>query len=176
MPTCRNLSGGSVPDDNALMQRRKRRHARGDHSLCRPDKCSDAPDAVPLTLTPVLEDGEAFLASMGALSDLPAPVRPLVERYARHVDIARHIERLLDGDEQSWVKVRVPDLGDARLIVNNVIAEHRQQSEQMRKLASEIRQAIAAARDGAGDREEEDPLARLLSAWSEEDRKSAARP
>lgn len=133
--------------DAALRKRRSRSHARGDHSLCLPGRCPDAPGAVePPPPEPVGSAGAAFLESLGPLTDLPAAVRPLAERYARHLDIAVRLEAVMDGDRDEWLSLQQRFDGDVvRVVVTPVLTEHRAQSESMRKIAGEIRQSMPSA-------------------------------
>jgi hypothetical protein len=101
-----------MADSDAVRSARKRHHARGDHSLCRPGRCRDAPDGPPPPLViaaGALDAGaelEALAKRLRAASEadplnmgvarelretlraLPPPLGPLDPLEARQVEVA----------------------------------------------------------------------------------------
>jgi len=104
---------------------------------------------------------------MGDTSALRPHIRALIERFARHVDIATRLEMLLDGSETEWMKLQLPHLdGDViKVTVSPVVQEHRQQSATLRSLASEISAAFATTPAAP---KEDDAFDALLAKWAQD--------
>lgn len=64
-----------MPDDVALRNRRSYRHRKGDHSLCRPERCDRA------------------VGGSGTLTALPTPGQPgLLEAYRKELERAKRLD------------------------------------------------------------------------------------
>jgi hypothetical protein len=73
---------------------------------------------------------------------LPSAGRLLVEEICRTADRLDRLDSLLRGDEDSWITLRtVSDDGSVvQIVINNLLAEARQQQVAMKQLLAEFRQ------------------------------------
>lgn len=135
---------------NAERQRRYRRHKIDDHSLCLSESCESAgqrPVTPPVT-GPVTR-GVTLWREMNG-DQLPPPARVLLEEACRIADRLDRLDKLLDGDAESWVSL-VEQRGDPErqiVVIDRPLAEARQQAVALKQLIAEIR-AIDAGKVGA---------------------------
>lgn len=61
----------------------------------------------------------------------------LIEQAAETADHIEKLNGLLRGDRSSWVEVKI-GAKTVEVVVTNLLVQHRQSSEQLRKLLSEI--------------------------------------
>lgn len=141
----------------AERQRRSRAHKRGDHSACDPDHCDSVTTAVtPVTVTTATGTvtaialielgvrGRRLWAQVLAEHQTLGPRQRLIlEEAARTADRLDYLDRILRGDESSWIQIRVPEVGTAELIVDKLLSEARQQQGALARLLSELRQSLA---------------------------------
>jgi len=149
---------------NAERLRRHRAHHRGDHSLCRPEFCPDAEAAAPppvrLALPPApepaperertpeqpAERGASAQALWDELSPhLSAAHRVLLTQACRIVDRLDELEALIDGRNRRgvWLQLAKGEDGVIRVVVDDLLAESRQQATALKGLMAELRQAGA---------------------------------
>lgn len=157
----------------AERQRRYRAHKRGDHSLCPPDR----PDCAAVTsgetrnaVTVTPELGKRGRLLWTELAEGDAELRPgervLVEEACRLADRLDVLDRLLRGDDDAWVRLHSvnEDGSIVKVVLNNALAEARQQQIALKQLLAELRQSRAggtlpqtpgarppAPKEGAGD-------------------------
>jgi hypothetical protein len=121
-------------------QRRYRQHAKGDHSLCDPERRCDAVTGV--TLGP---RGSRLYREMTAGPKLGPAQMVLLEEACRLADRLDTLDRFLSGDSRTWLRFFVDDTGtEVTVTIDNVLSEARQQAVALKQLLSELRQATAA--------------------------------
>lgn len=78
--------------------------------------------------------------------------RLLLEEICRTADRLDRLDVLLRGDEDAWVTLRtVSDDGSVvQVVINNLLAEARQQQIAMKQLIAEFRQTATVTASGAG--------------------------
>lgn len=86
----------------------------------------------------------------------PYSLQFLIELAGQTADFLERLTALLNGDRDAWIKV---DIGvkTVEVGVNNVLVQHRQQAEQLRKLIAEIQRQRGKAPGAPGG---SDPLAK----------------
>lgn len=131
-----------MTDSNADRQRRYRFHKAGDHSLCLPAHCDDAPrDRVTSRNTPagLRERGRQLWAELSEGKFGPAHL-VLLEEACR---LADHLDRLhaqLEGED--WLRFLVDEAGtEVTVKVDGVLVEARQHAVALKGLVAELRQA-----------------------------------
>lgn len=168
-----------MADSSAARQRRYRKHAKGDHSLCSAERCpAKAAEAPPITESDMTERhtapsgpaeharqpwsgpgedlerrGARLWADM-ADADLSPPHRVVLEEACRVADRLDRLDALLSGRDD-WLRLRAEEFGsdrvlEVRVVVDNLLGEARQQEAVLRGLVSELRQGLAAARKPSG--------------------------
>lgn len=142
-----------MADSGALRARRKRRHDRGDHSLCDPTRRCEAREQAE-TVAAVAEvaarpdggygpRGAAFRAEMAAHD--PGPLhRPLVDEIARMLDRLDRLHAALERKGE-WLRQEIDDGGTVIVQVDNVLGEARQQAATVKALMSELRAVLPKA-------------------------------
>jgi len=82
--------------------------------------------------------GRRLWATLVADRDLSGGHRTLAEEACRIADRLDVLDRILAGDVDTWLTVRVPrdDSGVLTLVVNGALAEARQQANTMRALVA----------------------------------------
>lgn len=126
-------------------QRRYRRHLRGDHTLCDPDRRCDARDPEPPATPQQRADGRGprgqQLWDDMAGAELGPAHRVLLEEACRIADRLDRLDAILDGRDD-WLRLRVAEGGeDVRISVDGVLSEARQHASTLRGLVSELRAA-----------------------------------
>jgi hypothetical protein len=76
--------------------------------------------------------------------------RVLLEEACRIADRLDRLDRILNGDEDAWMRLHTAneDGSIVKVVLNNALAEARQQATALKQLVSELRQSRPAA--GAG--------------------------
>jgi hypothetical protein len=134
-------------------QRRSRAHRKGDHSLCDPARChgGDVTPGVTKPVTPRAPQlgtrGRKLWDQVLAEGALQPGERVLLEEACRTTDRLDRLDRLLRGDEDVWLRFHSlnEDGSIVRVVVNNLLAEARQQQVALKQLLAELRQSRAAA-------------------------------
>lgn len=139
----------------AERQRRYRAHKRGDHSLCDPDRADCAtvtvtPNVTRHGVTPAAIDlgnrGRRLWRQIADEGDLKPGERVVLEEACRTADRLDTLDRILRGDDDAWMRFRVNQDGDeVTVVVNNVLAEVRQQQVTLKQLLAELRTSRAEA-------------------------------
>ncbi|WP_431976167.1 hypothetical protein [Micromonospora haikouensis] len=138
-------------------QRRRRAHKNGDHSLCDPQRRACAADAEPDREDPSQRDSPpASLRTRGrqlwrdVLAEMPDPTaleRVALEEACRVADRLDGLDRILRGEAATWVRLRpTRTAGEVTVVVDQVLAESRQQAATLTKLLGELRRGRAAGR------------------------------
>jgi hypothetical protein len=158
-----------VATSAAERQRRSRKHRAGDHSFCVPGRC----DAVTVTesvttdvTVPVTTAAEAKAPTLGTrgrrlwrqLADDGPKLKPaervLAEEACRTADRLDQLDRILRGDENAWMRLHSAneDGSIVKVVLNNALAEARQQQVALKALLAELRTSRQglAAKPGAG--------------------------
>lgn len=74
----------------------------------------------------------------------------LIEQAAHTADHLERINEVLRGDRQSWLELRI-GAKTVEVVVTDLVRQHRQCSEQLRKLMFEIHRQRAAIPSGPDD-------------------------
>lgn len=147
--------------------RRLRLHRKDDHSLCLTGNCeaagsvtaavSPAPET-PATQRPPREASpapdEPELGTRGRRlwrqvtadgPELQPGERVLLEETCRAADRLDQLDRILRGDEDAWMRLhsRNEDGSIVQVVLNNALAEARQQQTTLARLLAELRQTRA---------------------------------
>lgn len=99
--------------------------------------------------------GQRLIAELSKDGD-PYSLQYLIELAGQTADFLERLTALLNGDRDAWIKV---DIGvkTVEVGVNNVLVQHRQQAEQLRKLIGEVQRQRGKAPGAPGGG---DPLAK----------------
>lgn len=135
----------------AERQRRYRAHKAGDHTLCAPDRECRA-GGVPVTspVTPVTRHDLPDLGRSGRRlwremsgDDTTGEVRTLTVEACRIADRLDQLDRLLRGDDDAWIRLHSAneDGSIVKVVVNQALAESRQQAVALARITAELRQA-----------------------------------
>jgi hypothetical protein len=135
---------------NAERQRRHRRHKAGDHSLCLPASCEkagagpSAPEPVKPVAAPETRGPRGARLWREMAEQVPGPAhRVLLEEACRIADRLDRLDGMLDGNDE-WMRLQVA--GDNVVVmVDNLLAESRQQATALRGLVAELRAAMPKA-------------------------------
>ena len=74
----------------------------------------------------------------------------LIEEACRLADRLERFHELLGAGPEGWVYVQVPDLGDARLVIDALVGEVRQSALAFKQIVGELnRHPVAAAAPGS---------------------------
>lgn len=133
-----------MADSPAVRTRRSRAHARGDHSLCNPDRCADAGEPLPSSSTgdELGERGARLWREM--TSQVAAPLGPaqlvLLEEACRMADRLDRLNGVLcSREEETWLRFDVREDGtEVRVVIDGVLSEARQQATALRGLVAEL--------------------------------------
>lgn len=149
-----------MPDSPAERARRARRHKKGDHTLCDPARRCEALDQIDLgpaepaaasSVYDVERDGlgpggqELWTAMVGL--GLPPGHRVLLNEACRIVDRLDRLDSALER-KKTWLRFETADGGELVIIVDNVLAEARQQASTLKALIAEIRTALPKSASG----------------------------
>lgn len=96
--------------------------------------------------------GQRLVAELSKPDD-PYSLQFLIEQAGHTADYLERLSALLNGDRDSWLQVKI-GAKTVEVIVNNPLVQHRQFSDHLRKLISEVarqRAAIPADPDGDDD-------------------------
>lgn len=136
----------------AERQRRSRAHRKGDHGLCDPARCHG--DAVTPDVTKQVTRTPSALGARGRRlwqqvvdeGALKPAERVLLEEACRTADRLDRLDRLLRGDEDAWMSLRSlnEDGSIVQVVINNLLAEARQQQVALKQLLAELRQSRSA--------------------------------
>jgi hypothetical protein len=94
------------------------------------------------TILPFPTGGQRLIAELSRPDD-PYSLTFLIEQAGHIADYLGRLRRLLDGDQSSWVRVKISG-ETAEVVVNNLLIEARQQTDQLRKLLGEIHRQRAS--------------------------------
>lgn len=141
----------------AERQRRRRAHAKGDHTLCDPARCDDVtPPVTAVTSEDVTADVTQGLGVRGRWlwrqmhdGEKPRPEHEvLIAEACRLADRLDRLDGLLRGADETWARLQLPERedGEVRLVVNAALAEARQQALALKAIAAELRAARAGAK------------------------------
>lgn len=93
--------------------------------------------------------GERLVAELSRDDD-PYSLRFLIEQAGHIADYLERSHQLLSGDRRSWLDVRI-GAKTVEVNVSNVLVQHRQFTEQLRKLLSTIHAQRASLVDDADE-------------------------
>lgn len=93
--------------------------------------------------------GERLTAELAKDKD-PYSLTFLIEQAAATADHLEYLNALLRGDRDAWVKVKI-GAKTVEVVVNNVLAERRQQSLTLSRLLSDIVRRRASIEAGDDD-------------------------
>lgn len=139
-------------DSAAERARRARRHKKGDHSLCDPERRCEAVAAAAAreAAAQPIGNNECEYGPRGTLlreelrdADLGAPHRLLVDEAARIADRLDRLHYALQN-KGTWLRFEAADGGEVVVTVDNVLAEARQQATALKGIVSELRAALPA--------------------------------
>lgn len=81
---------------------------------------------------PVKTAGQQLVEELSAEGD-PFSLRFLIEQAGQAADFLERLSALLNGDREAWLSVKI-GAKTVEVVVNNVLVQHRQQADQLRKL------------------------------------------
>ena len=143
-------------DSAAERNRRARRHKKGDHSLCDPERrceavaAAEARDAAATTIAGNnCEYGPRGAQFREALSgeQLSPAHRLLVDEAARIADRLDRLDYALQNKGE-WLRFETADGGEIVVTIDNVLAEARQQATALKGIVSELRAGLPAQEKG----------------------------
>ncbi|GGM64173.1 hypothetical protein GCM10012275_38390 [Longimycelium tulufanense] len=142
-----------MADSSTLRAQRFRRHQRGDHSLCRPQRCpyarrdSTAPPTPPAPPRPepVRDElgarGRRLWDEVTAAGELPPLQATLLREACRIADRLDRLHAQLDGRDWLQLENAGEDGGPVTVVVDRALAEARQQAAVLKQLVAELRAA-----------------------------------
>jgi hypothetical protein len=142
-----------VADSAAERARRARRHRKGDHSLCDPERRCGAvagAETRDAATSPATfgngEYGPRGAQFRDALSDaeLGPAHKLLVDEAARMADRLDRLDSALN-DKGTWLRFEKADGGEIVVTIDSVLAEARQQATALKGIVAELRAALPAA-------------------------------
>ncbi|MGH3978099.1 MAG: hypothetical protein ACRDRZ_03695, partial [Pseudonocardiaceae bacterium] len=154
-----NRISGAMTDSAAERKRRSRRHQAGDHALCDPQRCAQAPGAAASTARS-RSRGQRLWEEMH--SGLGPGQLVVLEEACRIADRLDRLDAQLD--DQDWLTFHTRDpgpcqppldgLGDdvtgqvtqVTVQVDRALSEARQQAMALKQLVAELRQSSSAAK------------------------------
>jgi RecA/RadA recombinase len=98
---------------------------------------------------PVVSAGARLVTELSRDDD-PFSLRFLIEQTGHIADYLERSHQVLSGDRQAWLEVKI-GAKTVEVQVTNVLVQHRQLAEQLRKLLAEISRQRAADVDLPGD-------------------------
>ncbi|MBE5409544.1 Uncharacterised protein [Mycobacteroides abscessus subsp. abscessus] len=98
---------------------------------------------------PVKTAGQQLVEELSADGD-PFSLRFLIEQAGQAADFLERLSALLNGDREAWLSVKI-GAKTVEVVVNNVLVQHRQQADQLRKLLGEIHRQRGATAPGDPD-------------------------
>lgn len=98
---------------------------------------------------PVKTAGQRLVEELSQDGD-PFALRFLIEQAGQAADFLERLSALLNGDREAWVSVKI-GAKTVEVVVNNVLVQHRQQADQLRKLLGEIHRQRAVVPPGDPD-------------------------
>lgn len=151
----------------AERQRRSRAHKAGNHSLCDPKRC-DGRSGTPVTgvtkrdVTQTVTEQALDAASQfgwrgrklwDELNDGtrgPGEI-VLIEEACRISDRLEKLDRLLRGDDATWITLRPDDdAGTYAVVIDQALTQARMHATTLRGLVAELRQSANSAKAPAG--------------------------
>lgn len=143
--------------------RRHRRHVKGDHSECLPDRCEGAASLGPaVTMRDSCTEGDAPRSPRAPVTvrtergprgqqlwdelaeGLPPAQRLLLDEACRIADRLDRLDHMLT-DRDVWLSLITSEAGDIRLVIDGLLAETRQQATALRGLLAEVTKAAPKA-------------------------------
>lgn len=97
-------------------------------------------------------EGELLIAALSEDGD-PYSLEFLIKLAGHHADYLERLGELLRGDRDAWVQVKI-GAKTVEVIVTDVLRQHRQTAEQLRKLLTSIkaqRVSMPSAPDDSDD-------------------------
>jgi len=169
------MADATAADRQRRYRQRQAAHKAGDHRFCVPTSCDLAPiggESSPTrTVTPssvtasrdTVTQRAPDLGSRGRrlwqqVTEDSGELRPgervLLEEACRTADRLDQLDRILRGDEDAWMRLKLvsEDGSVVQVVLNNVLAEARQQQVALKQLLAELRQSRGggAAKPGRG--------------------------
>ncbi len=147
----------------AERQRRSRKHRAGDHSLCDQSRCHGhavTPDVTQAVTSRPARDpdlgtrGRRLWQQVANEGELKPGDRVLLEEACRTADRLDVLDRILRGDDDAWMRLHSAneDGSIVKVVLNNALAEARQQQVALKQLLAELRQSRAVTAGKPGDR------------------------
>ncbi|MGE4164071.1 MAG: hypothetical protein AB7G23_20280 [Vicinamibacterales bacterium] len=161
-----------MADSPAERARRARRHRKGDHSLCDPERRCELVEQTAtreaVAGTEALPDGGygprgAALRVAMASAELGPMHRLLVDEAARMADRLDRLHAALEN-KGTWLRHETADGGEIVIQVDGVLAEARQTAATLKALVAEIRAALPKpdTKPSTGRAKQEGGLADLI--------------
>lgn len=140
-----------MADSAADRARRSRRHKKGDHSLCPPERrCLQAEQAEATAAVVTAEAqpdggygprGAAARAALLEVEGLGPLHRVLVDEACRIADRLDRLHAALES-KGTWLRFETDDNKQIVIVVDGMLAEARQQASALRGIVAEIRAAL----------------------------------
>lgn len=167
------LQGRKVTDHSPQAQRRReldrirKRHYKGDHSLCEEGKCPaktriSAKDALEERLT-LGVTGKLLWEQMTADNNLGPMQSVLLLQACRIADWLDQLDAQLRGED--WLRFRHSpnDENEIHVYVDKVLSEAREQATALKGLIAELRQMIGKSNSGPATGSQNDVVADLVA-------------
>lgn len=139
-----------MADSSTLRAQRSRLHRRGDHSLCRPERCPAARATAEVAAAPADEPAEPMLGPRGRAlwrelteeGPLPPLAAALALEACRTVDRLDRLDALLRGQDAEWLRLqRDEHSGTTVVVVDRALSEARQQAAALNQLVGGLQRA-----------------------------------
>jgi hypothetical protein len=146
-----------MADSSTVRAQRSRLHRRGDHSLCRVERCAEARALAEVAMPQVTDEenvsrspvargpelgpsGSALWLEMTKDGQLPALQAVLLLEACRIADRLDKLDAQLRGED--WLRFLVDETGsEVTVVVDKVLAEARQQATALKQIVAELRTA-----------------------------------
>lgn len=143
-----------MAESSTIRSRRSRAHHRGDHSLCKSDRCDAAQIEIEVQAestdpaapaVPILgPSGRALWQEMTASGRLPPMQMLLLREACRLSDRLDRLDEILRGDVEVWARLTHRLLTeDYELKIDGAMAEARQAATAVKQIVAELRQGTA---------------------------------
>jgi hypothetical protein len=149
--------------------RRLRRHRKGDHSLCLPERCDEATGDVAAPVATVADGpdlgvrGRRLWSQMTESDQLGPADLVLLEEGCRIADRLDRMDDLLRGREDAWFRFysKADDGTVVRVVIDRALAEARQQADTLRGIVADLTKKVAAKVPEEREASGSDDLAKL---------------
>jgi hypothetical protein len=130
---------------NTERSRRRRRHIRGDHSLCDdPEQCKELEPLAPMTES----RGDKLYRLLSP--NLGPETIVVLEEAARLVDRLDRLDDILTGNRAEWMRFIENENGEVTVKLNNVVDSARLHAGTLAGLMREVRAAKASSNAPSG--------------------------